>query len=258
MHALLCPDARRLILKFQYDTLRVNWIERMLLACVLTCPKEAFPNAELASDAHCTMLNGFNSSMRTDAEARPGWDVEEYAASVSTGRTQEEIAKSENDILGQELLAGTADPSRAATVAERLLSVTFLVATSLVDEEVGTIEDTDIGARVGLRWPRGPFEMINKMGIKPAGDLVGQYGGHWGVAVPGNLSLQWRANVPFEFSYVKSEVADGIATLTVNRPDAMNALNETVAPWSLEYEQMRRLLPSALNQLLAQRSLRPV
>jgi enoyl-CoA hydratase/3-hydroxyacyl-CoA dehydrogenase len=67
---------------------------------------------------------------------------------------------------------------------------------SLVDEEVGTIEDTDIGARVGLRWPRGPFEMMNKMGIKPAGDLVGQYGGHWGVAVPGNLSLQWRRAFP--------------------------------------------------------------
>jgi len=125
-------------------------------------------------------------------------------------------------------LSGSPDASKAAAVSERLLAVTFLVATSLVDEEVGTIEDTDIGARVGLRWPRGPFEMMNKMGIKPAGDLVGQYGGHWGVAVPGNLSLQWRASVPFEFSYVKSDVRDGIATLTVNRPDAMNALNETV------------------------------
>jgi bifunctional non-homologous end joining protein LigD len=30
---------------------------------------------------------------KKDAEARPGWDVEEYTASVSTGRTQEEIAK---------------------------------------------------------------------------------------------------------------------------------------------------------------------
>src|SRR5713101_2778868 len=30
---------------------------------------------------------------KKDAEARPGWDVEEYAYSVSTGRTQEEIAK---------------------------------------------------------------------------------------------------------------------------------------------------------------------
>jgi len=137
-------------------------------------------------------------------------------------------------------LAGDPDPSRAAAVVERLLSVTFLVATSLVDEEVGTIEDTDIGARVGLRWPRGPFEMINELGIKPAGDLVGQFGGHWDVAVPGNLSLQWRAGIPFEFSYVKSEVKDGIATLTVNRPDAMNALNETVVA------QLRAALDEAI------------
>jgi enoyl-CoA hydratase/3-hydroxyacyl-CoA dehydrogenase len=70
--------------------------------------------------------------------------------------------------------------------------------------------------------------MINRHGIKPSGDLVGQFGGGWGIPVPGNLSLQWRGNAPFAFSYVKSEVQDGIATLTVNRPDAMNALNETV------------------------------
>src|SRR6266852_1250651 len=30
---------------------------------------------------------------KKDAEARPGWDVEEYAYSVLTGRTQEDIAK---------------------------------------------------------------------------------------------------------------------------------------------------------------------
>ena len=30
---------------------------------------------------------------KKDAEARPGWDVEEFAFSVLTGRSQEEIAK---------------------------------------------------------------------------------------------------------------------------------------------------------------------
>jgi enoyl-CoA hydratase/3-hydroxyacyl-CoA dehydrogenase len=125
-------------------------------------------------------------------------------------------------------LAGDPDPSKFDAIAARLLAVTFLVATSLVDEGVGTIEDTDIGARVGLRWPRGPFEMINRFGIKAAGDLVGQFGGAWDVPVPGMLSLQWRANQPFAFEVVKSEIVDGLATLTVNRPDAMNALNETV------------------------------
>lgn len=125
-------------------------------------------------------------------------------------------------------LAGEPDPSKAEAVAKRMLAVTFLVATSLVDEEVGTVEDTDIGARVGLRWPKGPFEMINRYGIMEAGDLVGQFGGSWDIPVPGILSLQWRSRQPFPFELVRAEVEDGIATLTVNRPDAMNALNETV------------------------------
>jgi len=125
-------------------------------------------------------------------------------------------------------LAGTPDATNFEAVSARLLGVTFLVATSLVDDGVGSVEDTDIGARVGLRWPRGPFEMINRFGIKAAGDLVGQFGGGWDIPVPGMLSLQWRANAPFTFQYVKSETKDGVATLTVNRPDAMNALNEAV------------------------------
>jgi enoyl-CoA hydratase/3-hydroxyacyl-CoA dehydrogenase len=125
-------------------------------------------------------------------------------------------------------LTGAPDPSKLDAVSARLLAATFLAATSLVDEGVGTIEDTDIGARVGLRWPRGPFEMINRFGIKAAGDLVGQFGGGWDIPVPGDLSLQWRSNAPFTFTFVKSETKDGVATLTVNRPDAMNALNETV------------------------------
>ncbi len=33
---------------------------------------------------------------------------------------------------------------------------------------------------------------------------------------------------PFEFKFVDLEIKDEIATITLNRPEAMNALNETV------------------------------
>jgi len=125
-------------------------------------------------------------------------------------------------------LAGTPDGSRFDAVAERLLAVTFLVATSLVDEGVGTIEDTDIGARVGLRWPKGPFELINAYDIMKAGDLVGQFGGGWDIRVWGILWLLWRSRAPFAFRLVETATKDGVATITIKRPDAMNALNETV------------------------------
>src|SRR5258705_5593727 len=44
----------------------------MLFAWFRICPNEEFPSAELASAAHCTMLNGFKSSRRSETVARSG------------------------------------------------------------------------------------------------------------------------------------------------------------------------------------------
>ena len=125
-------------------------------------------------------------------------------------------------------LEGSPDPSRFEEVAHRMQDATFFVACSLLDEEVGTLEDVDIGARVGLRWPKGPFEMMNRLGITPVAERVTAFGGRWDTVVPPILSLQWRSRSPWTFRLVKSEVKNGIAQLTINRPDAMNALNEAV------------------------------
>lgn len=125
-------------------------------------------------------------------------------------------------------LEGDADASLIDAVADRMLSVTFYVACALVDEAVGSIEDTDIGARVGLRWPRGPFELINRLGVMAAAERVSGLCKRWNLDMPQVLANQAKKDQPFEFQLVKSEIREGIATLTINRPDAMNALNETV------------------------------
>ncbi len=96
-------------------------------------------------------------------------------------------------------LGGTIHPEAQQVVSERLMNGVFTAAKALVDEGVGTIEDVDIGARVGLRWRLGPFEMMNRRG----------------------------ASYPIQL--VKSRTEHGVATITINRPDAMNALDETVA-----------------------------
>jgi enoyl-CoA hydratase/3-hydroxyacyl-CoA dehydrogenase len=125
-------------------------------------------------------------------------------------------------------VSGTADASRFAIVADRLAAATFYVASALVDEGVGTVEDTDIGARVGLRWRRGPFELMNQYGIERAQSLAAGVATTWELPVPGILTRQAQQSQPFRFALVRAEIADGIATLTINRPDAMNALNEAV------------------------------
>ena len=126
------------------------------------------------------------------------------------------------------ILDGDPDPSRFETVAARMRAVTFLAAASLVAEGVGTVEDTDIGARVGLRWPSGPFEMMNAFGVERVPELVESLAERWSLPIPKILEKHARSVKPFYFRLVRSETREGIVTLTINRPDAMNALNESV------------------------------
>jgi enoyl-CoA hydratase/3-hydroxyacyl-CoA dehydrogenase len=125
-------------------------------------------------------------------------------------------------------ITGTPDAAQFTTVADRLATAACYVAAALVDERVGTIEDTDIGARVGLRWRRGPFELMNHYGVERSLTLVAGFAARWNLPLPATLAAQARTGRPFRFTLIRSEVADGVATLTINRPDAMNALNEDV------------------------------
>jgi enoyl-CoA hydratase/3-hydroxyacyl-CoA dehydrogenase len=125
-------------------------------------------------------------------------------------------------------IAGAPDAAVAPSVGSRLTTAVCYVAAALVDEGVGTIEDTDIGARVGLRWRRGPFELMNQLGIERSHALISEFASRWSLPVPQVLVRQARSASPFAFKLVTSETRDGIATLTINRPDAMNAINEDV------------------------------
>jgi enoyl-CoA hydratase/3-hydroxyacyl-CoA dehydrogenase len=126
-------------------------------------------------------------------------------------------------------LEGTVDVGSERSVAERLQAGVFLAAAALVEEGIGMAEETDIGARVGLRWPRGPFEMMNRMGTAKALELVSALASRWKMGVPAALAQAGRTNEPFRLELVRSHTDDGVVTITVNRPDVMNAVNETVA-----------------------------
>src|SRR5499427_3593406 len=126
-------------------------------------------------------------------------------------------------------LDGNVDASVERVVAQRMQAGVFLAAAALVEEGIGMAEETDIGARVGLRWPSGPFEMMNRMGTAKALELVSALAATRQVPVPANLAIGGRTNQPYLLEMVRSRPDHGVVTITINRPDVMNAMNETVA-----------------------------
>lgn len=140
------------------------------------------------------------------------------------------------DILKQQMeknenwsLEGDVDPSKIPAVIDRFYGVCLGVAAALVDEGVATIEGTDRGAKIGLRWVMGPFEIMNKIGIDKTYAAVQAITQKYAdFNMPQILSDQKALGGPFEFKFVDLEIKGEVAYITLNRPEAMNALNQAV------------------------------
>ena len=94
-------------------------------------------------------------------------------------------------------------------IAARLLAVTFF-ATALVDDGVGTIEDTDIGARSTAPAARA-FEQSTASASRRPAISSGRSG------CGGDRGRPVRIGAPTSppVQFVRSEIEDGVATLTV-------------------------------------------
>ena len=117
------------------------------------------------------------------------------------------------------------DENLSITVKERLLGQVFAVAGQIVDEEICSKEDVDRGAKVGLRWDEGPFEIANRIGIKEAYRMAEKYCKLVNFKIPITLENQFNISEDFIFSYIDVEINDSVAIVRLNRPEAMNALN---------------------------------
>lgn len=126
-------------------------------------------------------------------------------------------------------LEGDVEEGKLQPVADRLLAVVFYVASSLVQEKISDVADTDLGAKVGLRWRRGPFEIMNRVGIDRAYNVVEKLLNAWpSIQIPENLARQKEKGEPWEIRYVKYAKDGDVGRVTISRPDAMNALNDEV------------------------------
>lgn len=114
-------------------------------------------------------------------------------------------------------------------VIERLYGATLGVACEAVEQGVASLADIDRGAKLGLAWKFGPFELMNKYGIDKvyaAAKKLSEINPFF--KVPKLLEDQAKAGKPFEIQIVDLAVKGDVAEITINRPEAMNSLNAEV------------------------------
>lgn len=123
-------------------------------------------------------------------------------------------------------------------VRQRLLGVVLLVAASLVEEGVSSVADVEIGAKVGLRWPVGPFSLANRTGVEQAVRWAEGLARRWDLPLPRAIAERLAAPKPFAVPAVSLAVERGVARITMNRPEALNALDpDTVADLARAFDR---------------------
>ncbi|HKV90794.1 MAG TPA: enoyl-CoA hydratase-related protein [Thermoplasmata archaeon] len=123
------------------------------------------------------------------------------------------------------------EPEKKAAVRDRFLGLVLGVATELVAEGVASAEATDRGAVVGLRWSRGPFAILNELGLRPALVLVDAYAARWGDSLPVSRDLGARAQKgesTWPLQLVRVEKQGAVAWVLLDRPEVLNSLNSAV------------------------------
>ncbi|MBW2216946.1 MAG: 3-hydroxyacyl-CoA dehydrogenase family protein [Deltaproteobacteria bacterium] len=64
---------------------------------------------------------------------------------------------------------------RPGFIVNRMLNALFVEAARIVEEGVGTIEDVDIGAKLGCGHPMGPFELFDYLDALPLLEHITDY-----------------------------------------------------------------------------------
>jgi len=113
------------------------------------------------------------------------------------------------------------------SVRSRLLASALGVAAQMVSEGVADATATDLGARIGLRWGLGPFEMMEKIGVAEVREKVRNLFSRWELPVPSILT-EGAASSELQVADVRYLRSGKLSVIEFNRPDAMNALSERV------------------------------
>jgi len=139
-----------------------------------------------------------------------------------SNRLEEQVASGNDwDLSGMDQVTISADTEKAVNV--RILGCTFFVCSQLLEEEVCTPVDLNRGAKIGLRWRKGPVDIMKYFGESEVKRIVSDY-----VSLYGEVAPKRIADENWKMEYVSLDYNGSRAAITMSRPEDMNALNEEV------------------------------
>ncbi len=134
---------------------------------------------------------------------------------------EEQVAKKENWNIG-DMAAISIDADLEKKIAERMLGCVFFVCSQLLEEKVCSAIDLNKGAKIGLKWRKGPIDLMKQFGEAEVLRLVQNYCAIYNEKIPKVNSADWK------MEYVLLEKEGDRAIITMNRPEDLNSLNEEV------------------------------
>jgi 3-hydroxybutyryl-CoA dehydrogenase len=64
------------------------------------------------------------------------------------------------------------DSAARAAVQDRLLGAIFAISSHLIEKQVVSVKDLELGVCTALAWPKGPFGLMNELGVEESRRLV--------------------------------------------------------------------------------------
>ncbi len=136
--------------------------------------------------------------LKTQAESGNNWDLGDVENAITDKNT-------ENIII------------------ERMAGVVFYVCSQILDDNICSATELNRGARIGLRWRKGPVDLMKKYGQRTVKGMIENIADIYKVKVPAGIDEN-----NWQLDFVNLEISGSNVIISMSRPEDMNALNETL------------------------------
>jgi len=117
------------------------------------------------------------------------------------------------------------DPAVKEYVRNRLLGVLFSQSFDIINRDIGTLEDLNLGCQIALGFRQGPFDVMRDLGKEKVTSIIEGFQKDR-PGMPG-MEADYERYQQFKRHLLVDEI-DGVKIITIRRPQVMNALSDEV------------------------------